>query len=251
MLKDFITFLIMPFTVTMTLIVIGVIFLWLRRNRKGIILITTGFFLLYFFSSWFGSWLLLNPLESRYPPLVHPEQHQIENVVVLSGGHEDHPGLPATLQIRSGSMYRIIEGARIHRQLPGSRLILLGGTGQRHAYTSEVLVQLLEETGIQTDEVIFVNGASNTEQEAEFITELLENGSEVILVTSARHMYRSMLLFKGQGLNPVPAPTQLELRGNTKHFPVALEWNPKYLGYSHQAVYEYVGIAWAWVRGKI
>ncbi len=112
----------------MILIGSGVIYLWLQKNRKGILLITTGTVLLYFFSSWFGAWLLLNPLESRYPPLIHPEQHPVKNVVVLSGGHEDQPSLPATLQIRSGSMYRVIEGVRIHRQLPGSRLILMGGT---------------------------------------------------------------------------------------------------------------------------
>ncbi|MCP3952977.1 MAG: envelope biogenesis factor ElyC, partial [Desulfobacterales bacterium] len=71
-----------------------------------------------------------------------------------------------------------------------------------------------------------------------------------ILVTSARHMARAFALFSKQGMNPVPAPVGMIVKedgfGPTAYMPGAGS-----LMRTERAVYEYLGIAWAWLRGQV
>jgi len=74
-----------------------------------------------------------------------------------------------------------------------------------------------------------------------------------LLVTSAAHMPRSMALFRKQGMNPIPAPTghQVKERQRGEISPGSFFPGIGELEKAEMAVYEYLGLAWVKIRGKI
>lgn len=261
MLRDLLSFLIMPFSFTLILIFIGLIVVWkLDKHRLGIIISGTGLFLLYFFGSYYGSTMLMKPLDQEYMPLLYPETLDVladappPVVVVMGSGHYISDKFPATSQLSENGILRMNEGIRIHRRLPDSTLILLGGTPHQDIYTSEVQLEVMEILGIPADSVQSRTGALNTEQEAELIARIMQSDfspdTPVILVTSSTHLRRSMRLFQGAGLDPIPAATGHYIMGPPKSFWDYISWKPDRLDTSHDAIHEYVGILWSRLRGK-
>ena len=47
-------------------------------------------------------------------------------IVVLSGDTLSNPALPITARASGATLSRLVEGIRLHRQVPGSRLVLSG-----------------------------------------------------------------------------------------------------------------------------
>ena len=71
-----------------------------------------------------------------------------------------------------------------------------------------------------------------------------------ILVTSASHMRRSQALFRKLGMDPIAAPTDYESTGQGLRLS---DFYPS-VGELHKAdlaLHEYLGLAWAKLRGKI
>lgn len=261
MLRDFLSFLILPFSFTLILIIIGLIVVWkFDKRRLGVIISGIGLFLLYFFGSYFGSTMLMKPLDQEYLPLLYPETlAELTDapppvVVVMGSGHYISDDYPATSQLSENGMIRMNEGIRIHRRLPGSTLILLGGTPHQDIYTSEVQLEVMEMLGIPADSVQSRTGALNTEQEAELVARIMSNefapGTPLIQVTSSTHMRRSLRLFRGAGLDPIPAATGHYFKGPPKTFWGYISWKPSRLDTSHKSMHEYVGILWSRLRGK-
>jgi uncharacterized SAM-binding protein YcdF (DUF218 family) len=90
---------------------------------------------------------------------------------------------------------------------------------------------------------------SNTQQEAEEYVKNFGTKKNLILVTSAIHMPRAILLFRKAGINPVASPTNFILKyGSHKSL---LEWLPNagHIGMMEAALHEYVGIIWAKIGG--
>ena len=74
---------------------------------------------------------------------------------------------------------------------------------------------------------------------------------KIILVTSAAHMPRSMALFRKRGLEPIPAPADFRVRGAQRPVPGRVFPHGSSLSEVEIAAHEYLGLAWAWLRGMI
>jgi uncharacterized SAM-binding protein YcdF (DUF218 family) len=61
-------------------------------------------------------------------------------------------------------------------------------------------------------------------------------------VTSAGHMRRAIGVFRKNGMNPIPAPTDYQLPGNARY--ASWTTSPIHLAASDLAVHEYIGLAW-------
>ena len=68
---------------------------------------------------------------------------------------------------------------------------------------------LLEFMGIPSSAILLEDQSRNTSENASFSAPLLRerNAQEILLVTSASHMPRAAALFKAQGFQVIPAPT--------------------------------------------
>ncbi len=129
LLKKIAAHLLSPLSLCIELLLLGLFLLWFtRKQRAGKIIVSLGVILLCLFSYCAVSDIFLRPLEHKYPPLINlADVHGVKWIVVLGGGHIYDPAIPATSQLSDASMVRLVEGIRLYKMLPGSKLVLSGG----------------------------------------------------------------------------------------------------------------------------
>lgn len=152
---------------------------------------------------------LLRPLESRYPPFVVSDQERpaIHWIVVLGGGHDPDPRFPLTSQVSQSTLARVVEAIQIQRQEPQSRLLFSGGAVFTSVPEAKTMADLALGLGVPEEKIARETKSQDTADQARAVAEFVES-EPFVLVTSAAHMPRAMLLFEKQGLHPIAAPTQ-------------------------------------------
>jgi len=106
---------------------------------------------------------------------------------------------------------------------------------------------LAEALGLSSSELLINPFPKDTKEEALF-TKTVVGEEPFILVTSASHMPRAMMLFESLGMHPIAAPTAFyttEFRGYLRA-PTARAF---YL--SSIAIHEYIGIVWEKLKAAI
>ncbi len=239
-----------PVPLSLEILFAGLILLWFtRRQKAGKALVTVGAFFLLALGNNSISSALLRPLERRYPAvpdamLVGAPGAKVTYIAVLGGFGNEDPRLPITSHISPDLMVRLIEGIRLYRELPGSKLILSGGKESAGGMT-----RIARVLGVPAEDLMQLSDPRDTEEESRQIAPMV-GSQQMILVTSASHMPRAMGLFHKRGLRPIPAPTDYmapEHRWETDDiFPDAYN-----LFKSQVAFYEYLGLAWETLRGGI
>lgn len=244
-----------PLTVVDFLLIFGVCCLWSeKRTNLGKILVTCGTVLLVLLGYGVLTNPLLQPLEQWHPPLVVENGRAVNGpadvdasrwIIVLSGGGALKPGLPVTGQLSSETVVRVVEGISLYRRLPGTRLLLSGNRPE-----ATLMTQLAIDLGVPKDHLVVEAQGWDTKDQARNIRSIIHD-EPAILVTSASHMPRSIALFRGQGMLPIPAPTGHLASTRTGLSRDDLFPQAKNVMKCERAVYEYLGLAWAWLRGQI
>lgn len=195
---------VMPLSVGLALTWIGLLKLRAARPSKaGWLFAAAGLTLLTFtgFSAFANR--IAGALEQGYQPLKSfPEAAW---VVVLGGGHVDARGVPPSQKLGGSSLARLVEGIRILHEIPGSRLLLSGGAVFEETSVAETMAQTALMLGVPGERILLEAKARDTAEQAEAIKKLVQN-EPLVLVTSALHMRRSILLFEQRGMSPIPAP---------------------------------------------
>jgi uncharacterized SAM-binding protein YcdF (DUF218 family) len=96
--------------------------------------------------------------------------------------------------------------------------------------------------------IVLETGSWDTDDQAAALRPIVGD-DPLVLVTSAVHLPRAMALFRGQGLDPLPAPTQHQAAAR---FRPRLGWllpTAGRLTMLTSAWHEYLGLTWAWLRG--
>jgi uncharacterized SAM-binding protein YcdF (DUF218 family) len=258
-LKKIVALCLYPLSFCLGILILGLWFLWAtRRPRLGKWLVTLGTVLLLLLSVPDISRLTLIPLESRYPALLHPETVSWGQtrgtsprwIVVLGGGHVSDPHLPANSQISPAALGRVVEGVRLYKAIPGSKLLLSGGVVFDPVPEAEVMARIAVLLGVKPQDISLETDSWDTADEAELIAKMIGPGT-IILVTSAAHMPRAMALFRKRGLQPIPAPADFHVRGAQEPFPGRVFPSSSALSGVKVAAHEYLGLVWAWLRGMI
>jgi uncharacterized SAM-binding protein YcdF (DUF218 family) len=249
-LRKIITALILPFNFCLGLLLIGLLFLlFTARQRFGKTLISFSVLLLLLFSFPPFANRLIFSLESKYAPLSSEELERQDTryVVILGGGHNS--SRPPASQLSPSSLARLIEGIRIYREKPGTKLILSGGPVFDPEPNARAMFNTARILGVPESDLEMESESKDTEEEAKFLASRLKQ-EPFYLVTSAVHMPRSMALFRKQKMNPVPAPTDYAFRLIDP--PWLLRYVPNLGAYqqSERAVREYLGLAYSRMRRK-
>jgi uncharacterized SAM-binding protein YcdF (DUF218 family) len=241
-----------PLSLCLEIFIIGLILIWFTKKKiTGKILISIGIALLILMSYDGLPNLILRPLEYQYSPLLK-ELPEVKWIVVLGGGATSDPKIPITSQLEFPSLFRLIEGIRLHHSLSGSKMILSGGTVFGPAADGKVMADVTIALGVDSQNLILETVSRDTEQEAKYVQRFV--GIEpFILVTSASHMPRSVALFRKLGMQPIPAPTNYlavekkeALIDPSQFFPSSVNLTKMEI-----AIHEYLGLAWAKLRGRI
>jgi len=239
-----------PLSIVVLVLLVGLVLLWFtQRQRLAKLIATAGFLLLVAVSYGLLGGPALHALESDYEPLVSPPEG-VKWIVVLGGGTMSDPAVPPMWRVTEATLARTVEGVRLHRKLPGSRLVLSGGPVFTSGSDAEGMSALAMELGVPSERIVMEAVSADTESQARAMRELLK-GERCILVTSAAHMRRSVGLFRKAGVDVLPAPTDYLALTNPGLAPADFFPGTRALRRADSAVHEYLGIAWAWLTGRI
>lgn len=195
-----------------------------------------------------GSWLLA-PLETRFAP-PDPMPDAVDGIVVLGGAIDLAASRAAGAPALGGSAERLVAAAALARRYPDARIVFTGGfsglVDPGPPYEADVARTVLESLGVAPERLEMGAGARNTAQNA---TEALEiaapaAGQVWLLVTSARHMPRSVGAFRRVGWAPVPYPVDPMRRGPDLRFDLAGG-----LDRVDAALHEWIGLVGYRLRG--
>ncbi len=241
-LKKFITFFIEPYGMIFSLFVLGLYFLFIKKESLAKLFLSSSFTALFLFAYPPFSNFLIKNLEMQYPKYNYT--HDIKYIHVLGSGHNTDAAQPLSSQIGDASIKRVLEGVIIHKQIDGSKLIFTGYAGNTDTPTAVMNTKLALALDIKKENLIINPDPKDTKEEAIF-TKTIVGDKKFVLVTSATHMPRSMMLFKSLGLNPIPAPTNFYKNDKKDLFQAP---NIHSLRNSQIAMHEYIGILWAKLR---
>ena len=176
------------------------------KRVLGVVLIVSGFLLLYLFSIVPVSDFLLRTLERNNPP-VQETREQADAIVVLAGGVRDLSWLNLGPQPSATSTERLVAGVRRYRELH-IPLVIIGGNGdpfEQEIKEAGAMGRIAKGIGVPEKDMTTENAPRNTLESARAARKLIR-GNRIILVTSAYHMKRSSAMFRKQGFDVVPAP---------------------------------------------
>ena len=152
---------------------------------------------------------LVQSLEWQHLP---PEElPQAEAIVVLGGAMRPHIYPRPWVDVQD-SGDRVIHGARLYNEGKAPRIIFSGGhidwrgTGESESGDMAVLAEAL---GVPRSAMLEDKTSLNTYENAVNVKKILEEQgiNQILLVTSAIHMPRSLKIFEKQGIETIPAPT--------------------------------------------
>jgi uncharacterized SAM-binding protein YcdF (DUF218 family) len=225
--KKIISIALLPISLGVLLAVIALIYLFKENiKRAKIYLIASLFWITVVSSPPFGS-LLLESLENRYPPLIDVPKN-IEYILLLGGERER----------------RTWEALRLYHQIPNVKIITSGYAMSGDVSEAEVTAILLRESGVKKEDILMQREAKDTEEEAEAMKKRVGE-RPFILVTSASHLPRAMQFFKSRGLNPIPAPADLNYQDEDNIYNI---FHAKQLKKTERAWHEYFGLLWLKIK---
>ena len=243
-----------PVPIALVLLLIGIVRMWRSKagqpaRGKGWIL--SGTIVLALFAFQPIPTAMLGSIEGQFAPYssAGPVDTTLGWVVVLAGGVSDDPAFEDAHRLSGSSLLRLVEGMRIARHLPSAKLLLSGGAPFSSVNAADVMRSYAVEFGFDPDLIVVETASRDTKDQAREISSIV-SGQRFVLVTSASHMPRAVALFEGQGLAPIAAPTDFQVRKSTQIHPGAFFPSSINIRAGRTALREYLGYAWARLRGQ-
>ncbi|WP_337477747.1 YdcF family protein [Phascolarctobacterium succinatutens] len=239
-------------------VLLGIIlsaYLWRQRKRFGCLAFNLSAcltLLLYLSCTLVGAKLFGQPLENRYSQQ-QPAAAQV--IVVLGGGSVGSvPDGAERGGLMSAGAARLLTAARLAKQ--HSLPVLISGGQVFSDGASEALVaeRILLQLGLPQEQIIVETQARTTKENAAYSAALCrERGyKNVLLLTSALHMPRSMQFFErylgGQGIKVAAYPCDYTLNPQGKFNPRWLVPQLQAFDVTCMALHEYVGMAGAFLQ---
>jgi len=237
-------YLLVPSSMVIVLFIGGALFYALSARKIARYLLAAAVIVYVIFSIGPVSFWLLGKLEYQYPYLQDTSQlNGVRYIVILSGYADDDANIALSSRVNSSSAFRLMEALKLHRELPATRIIITGSTR-----ISRVMKEVLVSLGAKEDRIILEEQSASTFENATNIGKFVGR-HRFVLVTSAGHMPRSMMVFKKAGMDPIPAPTDYYTFKN--YMAISYLPSPLHLINSDLAMHEYLGILWYRVKGWI
>ena len=236
-----------PLGISLLVSLIGVAAIVLKKHKAALFLFLFSALLLCFFSMPITAHFLIRSLEKKFDPQL--TFSQTSAIVVLGGSTE--PAVPPRRYVETnGFGDRIFHALRLAKAHYAPYIICTGGKIKYlHDFPgseAQSMAQLLREFGdMDSSSIIIEDKAQNTHDHGPKVAQILKSmglKKEIILITSAMHMYRSVKVFKKYGFTVHPAPTDYwtETKTHVNVFSFLPDANS--LDDSTVALHEYYGL---------
>ncbi|NYT26355.1 YdcF family protein [Alcaligenaceae bacterium] len=250
-LSSFLTNLVIPLNLGITLFVLGVLMFVLRRRRVAFLLAGGGMAWILFWSLPASTLWAGGRLEQRYPYRPPDDLPAAQAIVVLGGNTASSRPNWFESYDRAKTVARVDTAARLYRAQRAPLVIVSGAALDGTVSEAQIMANQLRQQGVPAEAIIQENKSFTTYENAVYTARLLkeEDLDQVLLVTSALHMPRAMGVFQKQQVHAIPAssPPQIVVPND----PAFSFWQPNthVLSASRSVVKEYVGMLVYWLRG--
>ena len=196
-----------PLMIGLVLIIAGGLCLWRGWRRAGFGLLAGSVAWLWLWSTplmyrWIGG-----ALEREWPVVRAEDAPKADAIVLLGGGMSSNTNVSPYAEMWNAAD-RVWHAARLYKA-GKAPLIVPSGSG-----CDCTEVPFLVDLGVPRDAIHAEAESRNTEENAKFVAELLKGRThpKVLLVTSAWHMRRALLMYRryAPDLEIVPAPSDYE-----------------------------------------
>lgn len=222
-LKKVLAFFMMPVSIGLILCLIALYFLYANKIKKAKVFLFFSFSWFFLISFAPVSNALVKPLETLHPKM----NSTVENAhyVLLLGGDFQN---------------RAYEALRIYKASENLKIITSGFEGADQISEAQDAKERLVQIGVPSEDIIMQTTPKDTFEEAQEVKKLV--GTEpLIVVTSAIHMPRAMLIFKNAGLNVIPAPTDFLYKEEVSFYGLI---GASYMLNTQKAMHEYIGLVY-------
>lgn len=239
--------------------VVGLITFWKQPKWAARAFALALTILLLASNTWVSQWLVRSLEWQHLPPTEFP---LAEAIVILGGGIKPARSPRPWVELGEAGN-RIIYGSHLYRQGKAPLLILSGGRvewrgGGRPESTD--MAEIAQAMGVPASAILEDPDSLNTYQNAVNVRKILDGKGlkgAILLVTSALHMPRSLLIFQHQGIKTIPAPTDFTVtqediaasQGSWQAALLNLLPDSYHLQQSGKAIKEYIGLAVYRLRG--
>jgi uncharacterized SAM-binding protein YcdF (DUF218 family) len=145
------------------------------------------------------------------------------------------------------TVIRCLHAARLYRQGPPCLVVATGD-----AVAAALMRDFLVEQGVAKADLLVEGGSTTTYESAVETRKLLrERGIErIVLVSDATHLPRAGRCFSAQGFEVTPAGCHYRATSYSASFPGFLP-SPGGARDVTEAMHEWLGLGWYWLRGRI
>ena len=144
-------------------------------------------------------------LESEF--LIQKKIIKIDNIFVLAGSENLEASKLSFKTNLSDSSERLIATVKLGLENPDSKIYFLGGQGfmvKNDINEAHIARSFFSDVGFNTDRINFIDSARNTIENLQKITDLNISNKSNILITSAFHMKRALIISRKFNLDLIP-----------------------------------------------
>ncbi len=233
--------LVYPLSQSFGLCFIALILYLLKQARLAVWLLVIAILWLYVCSTASFAGCLMRYLEDDFPPRAMAVIEPADAIVLLGGAMrgDTHMSTRADLNEQAD---RLVHAVALYKAQKAPYIMLAGGSPAGGRSEALQMRDLLVVMGVAYPHMIMERSSRNTKENADNIAKVLKQRGwqRILLVTSAFHMRRAVPLFKAQGIQVVPAPTDYQRLAAKSVFP---GWLPSVgnLARTTHALHEIVG----------
>lgn len=246
LLKKIISAFLLPVPIGIILLFLALFFLLKNSYKKAKIFLVLGFFWFALLSNQTISNMIISPLENAHPALKETPK-DIKYILVLGNGHKTNDNFPITSELNTTAINRLIEGIRHYKNLENSKLIVSGYSFDDVNSHPQMQKKLAISLGVNEADIITLDTPKDTKEEAIEAKKIVGN-QKLILVTTASHMKRAVMLFEKEDLNIIASPTNHKFFTST--YPTSY-FNATNIKKVELAFHEYLGMVYSYVKGEI
>ena len=197
---------------------------------------------------------LQRSLESKYPSVDINTLPKSDAIVVLGGYLRPAGGVRRYSEFME-SADRLWMGSLLYRAgkapvvlLTGGNIAFLGSRGTPEAIAAK---QFLEQWGVPEAAILIEPQSQNTHENAAFSKPILaaRGARQLLLVTSAFHMPRAVAIFRHEGMDVTPVPTDYQTGWGQPELLFELVPNADALARPKIAIREWIGLTVYRLRG--
>ncbi|MBV6274433.1 YdcF family protein [Alcaligenaceae bacterium CGII-47] len=251
--SSFLANLIIPLNLSITLLLLAVIFFIIRWRKIAALIAASALAWLVFWSLptttlWAGGLL-----EQRYPYVAPLDLPKAQAIVVLGGNTMGGRKNWFKNDAHNKTWLRTDTAASLYRAERAPLIVVSGAAFDGGQSEAKMMTNALEQLGIPSTAIVQEDHSDTTYENALYTVQQLRqlHIDRILLVTSALHMPRAMASFQKQGITPIAAssPPQIVVPQKTGFS----FWTPDMhtLNASRSIIKEYLGLLVYWVRGWV